>query len=43
MENLLGLLRLRVIRGVNLAIRDSSSSNPYVIVHLFCMGKQANH
>ncbi|CAN6843261.1 unnamed protein product [Brassica oleracea] len=35
MENLLGLLRLRVIRGVNLAIRDSSSSNPYVIVHLF--------
>ncbi|KAF8116073.1 hypothetical protein N665_0022s0004 [Sinapis alba] len=37
MENLLGLLRLRVIRGVNLAIRDSSSSDPYVIVR---MGKQ---
>ncbi|KAL0701007.1 hypothetical protein Bca4012_057129 [Brassica carinata] len=34
MENLLGLLRLRVIRGVNLAIRDSKSSDPYVIVRM---------
>ncbi|KAG2312614.1 hypothetical protein Bca52824_024171 [Brassica carinata] len=37
MENLLGLLRLRVIKGVNLAIRDSSSSDPNVIIR---MGKQ---
>jgi len=37
MENMLGLLRLHVIRGVNLAIRDSQSSDPYVIVR---MGKQ---
>ncbi|KAF2592159.1 hypothetical protein F2Q70_00044969, partial [Brassica cretica] len=37
MENMLGLLRLHVIRGVNLAIRDSKSSDPYVIVR---MGRQ---
>lgn len=33
----MGLLRLHVIRGVNLAIRDVSSSDPYVVVR---MGKQ---
>ena len=32
MENLLGLLRLRVRRGINLAIRDTRSSDPYVVV-----------
>lgn len=37
MENLLGLLRIHVIRGVNLAIRDVRSSDPYIIVR---MGKQ---
>ncbi|XP_048633348.1 protein C2-DOMAIN ABA-RELATED 1 [Brassica napus] len=40
MENLLGLLRIHVKRGVNLAIRDRadiSSSDPYVVVH---SGKQ---
>ncbi|CAF2188419.1 hypothetical protein YC2023_092180 [Brassica napus] len=37
MEDMLGLLRLHVIRGVNLAIRDSKSSDPYVIVR---MGQQ---
>ncbi|CAK9179142.1 unnamed protein product [Ilex paraguariensis] len=37
MENLLGLLRIHVHRGVNLAIRDVSSSDPYVIIR---MGKQ---
>ncbi|KAA8547723.1 hypothetical protein F0562_004152 [Nyssa sinensis] len=37
MENLLGLLRIHVHRGVNLAIRDVRSSDPYVIVR---MGKQ---
>ncbi|KAL9227019.1 hypothetical protein vseg_002766 [Gypsophila vaccaria] len=35
--NVLGLLRLKVIRGVNLAIRDVKTSDPYVIVRL---GKQ---
>lgn len=37
MENLLGLLRIHVQKGVNLAIRDARSSDPYVIVR---MGKQ---
>lgn len=33
----MGLLRVRVIRGINLAVRDVISSDPYVIVR---MGKQ---
>ncbi|XP_010527744.1 PREDICTED: protein C2-DOMAIN ABA-RELATED 1-like [Tarenaya hassleriana] len=37
MDNLMGLLRLHVKKGVNLAIRDVSSSDPYVVVR---MGKQ---
>ncbi|KAK6125384.1 hypothetical protein DH2020_040853 [Rehmannia glutinosa] len=37
MENMLGLLRIKVVRGIKLAIRDSRSSDPYVIVR---MGKQ---
>uniref|UniRef100_A0A5B6YGX3 Putative ADP-ribosylation factor GTPase-activating protein AGD11 n=1 Tax=Davidia involucrata TaxID=16924 RepID=A0A5B6YGX3_DAVIN len=37
MEHLLGLLRIHVHRGVNLAVRDVRSSDPYVIVR---MGKQ---
>ncbi|XP_075475696.1 protein C2-DOMAIN ABA-RELATED 4-like [Primulina tabacum] len=37
MENILGLLRIRVIRGINLAKRDVRSSDPYVIITL---GKQ---
>lgn len=37
MENLLGLLRIRIVRGVNLAVRDVRSSDPYVVVK---MGKQ---
>lgn len=37
MENLLGLLRIHIHRGVNLAVRDVSTSDPYVIVR---MGKQ---
>ncbi|KAF2295412.1 hypothetical protein GH714_032811 [Hevea brasiliensis] len=37
MENLLGLLRIHVHRGVNLAVRDVMSSDPYVVVK---MGKQ---
>ncbi|XP_062107529.1 protein C2-DOMAIN ABA-RELATED 4-like isoform X1 [Humulus lupulus] len=37
MENCLGLLKINVQRGVNLAIRDSRSSDPYVVVKL---GKQ---
>ncbi|KAL0549186.1 hypothetical protein IC582_013667 [Cucumis melo] len=37
MENLMGLLRIHVFRGVNLAVRDVCSSDPYVI---FKMGKQ---
>ncbi|KAK6921295.1 C2 domain [Dillenia turbinata] len=37
MENMLGLLRIRVKRGVNLAVRDVRSSDPYVVVK---MGRQ---
>ncbi|GAB2213024.1 hypothetical protein Droror1_Dr00021037 [Drosera rotundifolia] len=37
MENLLGLLRVRVVRGINLAVRDINSSDPYVMIK---MGKQ---
>ncbi|KAM5570416.1 protein C2-DOMAIN ABA-RELATED 4 [Rosa sericea] len=37
MENLLGLLRIRVKRGVNLAVRDVRSSDPYIVIK---MGKQ---
>ncbi|KAL2522409.1 Calcium-dependent lipid-binding (CaLB domain) family protein [Forsythia ovata] len=37
MENLLGLLRINVLRGINLAKRDARSSDPYVIV---MMGNQ---
>lgn len=37
MDNLLGLLRIRVKSGINLAVRDVRSSDPYVVVK---MGKQ---
>ncbi|KAF7135044.1 protein C2-DOMAIN ABA-RELATED 4-like [Rhododendron vialii] len=37
MDNLLGLLRIRVKRGINLAVRDVRSSDPYAVVK---MGKQ---
>ncbi|KAI4313766.1 hypothetical protein L6164_026721 [Bauhinia variegata] len=34
MENVLGLLKLRIKKGINLAIRDTRSSDPYVVVHM---------
>ncbi|KAK8586658.1 hypothetical protein V6N13_010243 [Hibiscus sabdariffa] len=37
MDSLMGLLRIHVKRGVNLAVRDARSSDPYVVVK---MGKQ---
>ncbi|KAH7516323.1 hypothetical protein FEM48_Zijuj10G0122900 [Ziziphus jujuba var. spinosa] len=37
MENTLGLLRIRVQRGINLAVRDTRSSDPYVVI---TMGNQ---
>ncbi|XP_059642257.1 protein C2-DOMAIN ABA-RELATED 4-like [Cornus florida] len=37
MDNSLGLLRIHVHRGVNLAVRDSRTSDPYLVVR---MGKQ---
>ncbi|XP_039011056.1 protein C2-DOMAIN ABA-RELATED 4-like [Hibiscus syriacus] len=37
MDNLMGLLRVHVKRGVNLAVRDVRSSDPYVVVK---MGQQ---
>lgn len=37
MDDTLGLLRIHIHRGINLAVRDIRSSDPYVIVR---MGKQ---
>jgi len=37
MDEMLGLLRVRIKRGVNLAVRDVVTSDPYVVVK---MGKQ---
>ncbi|KAK9951015.1 hypothetical protein M0R45_006477 [Rubus argutus] len=34
MDNLLGLLRIHIQRGVNLAVRDMRSSDPYLIVKM---------
>ncbi|KAG0481567.1 hypothetical protein HPP92_012425 [Vanilla planifolia] len=34
MDSLLGLLRIRVIRGVNLAFRDARGSDPYIVIRL---------
>ncbi|KAI3777239.1 hypothetical protein L1987_47037 [Smallanthus sonchifolius] len=34
MEHLLGLLRIHVHRGVNLAVRDVNSSDPYIIIRM---------
>ncbi|KAK8942867.1 putative ADP-ribosylation factor GTPase-activating protein AGD11 [Platanthera zijinensis] len=32
MESLIGLLRVQIIRGVNLAFRDTRGSDPYVVL-----------
>ena len=40
MDNLLGLLRVRVRKGINLAVRDTISSDPYVVL---TMGQQVSH
>ncbi|KAF3650363.1 hypothetical protein BC332_16540 [Capsicum chinense] len=37
MDDILGLLRIKIKKGVNLAVRDINSSDPYVVVK---MGKQ---
>ncbi|KAM7524288.1 hypothetical protein LguiA_014190 [Lonicera macranthoides] len=34
MEQLLGLLRIKVQKGINLAVRDCTTSDPYVIVRM---------
>lgn len=34
MDKTLGFLKLKVIRGVNLAQRDRKGSDPYVVVRL---------
>jgi len=34
MESILGLLRIRVKRGINLAVRDVRSSDPYVVIRM---------
>jgi hypothetical protein len=37
LDHLVGLLKVRVVRGVNLAICDLRSSDPYIVVRI---GKQ---
>jgi hypothetical protein len=37
LDHLVGLLKLRVVRGVNLAVCDLRSNDPYVVVRI---GKQ---
>ncbi|KAM0005337.1 putative C2 domain superfamily, protein C2-DOMAIN ABA-related protein [Helianthus debilis subsp. tardiflorus] len=37
LDNLLGLLKIKVKRGINLVIRDFRSSDPYCV---FKMGEQ---
>ncbi|KAG9456758.1 hypothetical protein H6P81_001266 [Aristolochia fimbriata] len=34
MERLLGLLKVRVVKGVNLAVRDMASSDPYCVLRM---------
>ncbi|XP_031489509.1 GTPase activating protein 1-like [Nymphaea colorata] len=34
MEHVLGLMKVHVIRGTNLAVRDTRSSDPYVVVKM---------
>ncbi|XP_018686264.1 protein C2-DOMAIN ABA-RELATED 3-like isoform X2 [Musa acuminata AAA Group] len=34
MEHMMGLLRVRVVRGVNLAYRDARGSDPYVVMRM---------
>ncbi|XP_028552905.1 protein C2-DOMAIN ABA-RELATED 4 isoform X2 [Dendrobium catenatum] len=34
MESVIGLLRVRIIRGVNLAVRDTRGSDPYIVLSL---------
>lgn len=31
-NDVLGILKLRIIKGIDLAIRDSRASDPYVVV-----------
>jgi hypothetical protein len=33
-NNILSLLKLRIKRGINLAIRDAKASDPYVVVNM---------
>lgn len=40
MIEFIGLLKVKVIKGTNLAIRDMMSSDPYVVLNL---GKQASY
>nr|GMC75191.1 protein C2-DOMAIN ABA-RELATED 4 [Ipomoea batatas] len=42
MDSLLGLLRVRVKRGINLAVRDVMSSDPYVVVKMGKTDKVCN-
>lgn len=40
MVEFIGMLKVKVIKGTNLAIRDMLSSDPYVVLNL---GKQVSH
>lgn len=34
MSDILGFLKITVQRGINLAIRDTLTSDPYVVIHI---------
>ncbi|CAK8570375.1 unnamed protein product [Lathyrus sativus] len=34
LDNVLGLLKIRIKRGIDIAIRDTNSSDPYVVVNM---------
>ena len=38
-ENVLGLLKLKIMRGINLPVHDAHHSDPYVVVE---MGEQVS-
>lgn len=33
-HNLLGLLKVKIVRGIDLVVRDVNSSDPYVVLKL---------
>ncbi|XP_057530487.1 protein C2-DOMAIN ABA-RELATED 7-like [Amaranthus tricolor] len=43
MANVIGLLKIRVIKGINLVVKDANSSDPYVIVSMGSQKLKTRH